>query len=168
MNIQIREINDDDFEIEAVKDFLYRLIKEEYGIGPTPEFHYDIEALRDYYILPERNNFFIACDGEEIVATAAIREYDRDYEFFRGDYCKEDTASIWRLMVDKGYRRNGLARVLVGEMEKFARTEGYTRIYLHSHRYLDAAIPFWKSLGYVVTVEEDDYDETSHMIKNLF
>ncbi len=168
MNIQIREINDDDFEIEAAKDFLYRLIKEEYGIGPTPEFHYDIEELRDYYILPERNNFFIACDGEEIVATAAIRGYDKDYEFFRGDYCKEDTASIWRLMVDKRYRRNGLARVLVGEMEKFARTEGYTRIYLHSHRYLDAAIQFWKSLGYVVTVEEDDYDETSHMIKNLF
>ncbi len=167
MNIQIREIRDDDLEIKAVQDFLYGQIKNEYGIGPTPEFHFDIEGLKDYYISPKRNTFFIACDGDKIVATAGIRAYDRDYEFFRGDYCKEDTASIWRLMVDKEYRRNGLARVLVGEMEKFAYEVGYTRVYLHTHRYLDAALPFWKSLGYVVTVEEDDYDETSHMIKNL-
>ena len=70
-------------------------------------------------------------------------------------------------MVDKEYRRNGIARILVEEMESFARHEGYEDIYLHSHRYLEAAIPFWKSLGYEVVLEEDDYDETSHMIKNL-
>ena len=35
------------------------------------------------------------------------------------------------------------------------------------HRYLEAGLPFWKSLGYIVTVEEDDYDETIHMIKHL-
>ena len=167
MNIKIREINNDDYEIRAAKDFLYGQIEIEYGIGPTPEFHYDIERLNDYYISPERNNFFVAYDGDIIVATAAIRAYDKDFEFFRGDYCKEDTASIWRLMVDKKYRRKGLARALVEVMEDFARKKGYTRIYLHTHRYLDAALPFWKSLGYVVTVEEDDYDETSHMIKNL-
>ena len=34
-------------------------------------------------------------------------------------------------------------------------------------RYLEAGLPFWKSLGYAVTVEEDDYDETTHMVKNL-
>lgn len=167
MNIQIREIHDDDFEIRAVKDFLYAQIKNEYGIGPTPEFHYDIEGLNEYYISPQRNTFFVAYDGEDVVATAGIRAYDKDYELFRGDYCEEDTASIWRLMVDKEYRRNGLARALVEEMERFAHEVGYSRIYLHTHRYLDAALPFWKSLGYVVTVEEDDYDETSHMIKNL-
>ncbi len=168
MNIEIREIRDEDCEIRAVKDFLYGQIKKEYGIGPTPEFHYDIEGLKDYYISPERNNFFIAFDDGDIVATAGIRAYDRNYEFFKGDYCEDDTASIWRLMVDKEYRRNGLARVLVEEMEKFALREGYSRIYLHTHRYLEAALPFWKSLGYVTTIEEDDYDETSHMIKNLF
>ena len=167
MNIEIREIRCDDSEIEAAKDFLYDQIKKEYGIGPTPEFHFDIEGLNDYYIVPKRNNFFIAFDGDKIVATAGIRAYDRDYEFFRGNYACEDTASIWRLMVDEEYRRNGLARVLVGEMEKFALDEGFTRVYLHTHRYLDAALPFWKSLGYVVTIEEDDYDETTHMIKNL-
>ena len=149
------------------KTFLYNQIREVYGIGQTPEFHYDIEGLKDYYILPKRNNFFVALDGNDIVATAGIRAYDKDYEFLKDKCCKEDTASIWRLMVDKDYRRNGIARMLVGEMENFAKNEGYSNIYLHSHRYLDAAIPFWKSLDYKVTLEEEDYDETTHMLKNL-
>lgn len=163
----IREINDEDEEISHAKEFLFNQIKKEYGIGPMPEFHYDITGLKEYYINPPRNNFFIACDGEKIVATAAIRAYDKDYDLFKGIYNENNTASIWRLMVDEDYRRNGLARKLVGEMEEFARQMNYKEIYLHTHRYLDAALPFWKSLDYVVTVEEDDYDETSHMIKNL-
>ncbi len=167
MNIVIREINDDADEIDSAKTFLYGQIREVYGIGPTPKFHYDIEGLKEYYISPERNNFFLAMDGENIVATAGIRAYDKNYDFLKNTCRKEDTASIWRLMVDKEYRRNGIARILVEEIENFARHEGYEDIYLHSHRYLEAAIPFWKSLGYEVVLEEDDYDETSHMIKNL-
>ena len=167
MNINVREIKDNDLEINAAKDFLFNQIDKEYHIGPTPKFHYDIFDLRDYYISPDKSNFFVAIDDEKIVATAAIRPYDKDYEFFKGIYSKDDTASIWRLMVDKEYRRDGLARILVELMEDFARIEGYDRIYLHSHRYLEAAIPFWKSMGYETTLEEDDYDETTHMIKNL-
>ncbi len=167
MNFKITEINDDSSEINLVQNFLYAQIKEEYGIGPTPKFHYDIEGIEEYYILPERNNFFVAWDGDKIVATSAIRAYDLDYDFFKDVYSKDDTASIWRLMVDKNYRRHGLARNLVGKIEDFARSKSYDKIYLHTHRYLEAGLPFWKSLGYVVTVEEDDYDETSHMVKNL-
>lgn len=167
MNLVIKEINDDFVRIEDIKEFLYAQIKMEYGIGPTPEFHYDIEGIREYYILPPTNTFFVACDGDKIVATAGIRAYDRDYEFFSGVYTKSDTASIWRLMVDKQYRRHGIARKLVNELEKFAKENNYLRIYLHTHRYLEAGIPFWKSLGYKITVEEDDYDETTHMVKNI-
>lgn len=163
----VREVRNEDEEILAVKNFLYDQIMKEYGIGPTPKFHYDIEALDEYYILPEKNAFFVVFDGERIVATGAIRAYDVDYDLFKGVYSKEDTASIWRLMVDKDYRRHGLARRMVGMMEDFARNVGYDKIYLHTHRYLDAALPFWKSLGYEITVEEDDYDETTHMVKIL-
>ena len=166
MNIKITEINKED-EIPLVQDFLYNQIKNEYGIGPNPKFHYDIDELKEYYVLPDRNNFFIAWDGDKIVATAAIREYDLGYDFFSELYSKDTTASIWRLMVDKNYRRYGIARNLVAKIEDFARSKSYDKIYLHTHRYLEAGLPFWKSLGYVVTVEEDDYDETSHMLKNL-
>ena len=167
MEFEIREVKNEESEISAVKEFLYGQIMIEYGIGPTPKFHYDIEGIRDYYILPENNSFFIALDGDKIVATAAIRAYDVDYNLFKGVYSKEDTASIWRLMVDEEYRRHGLARQLVNNMEEFAKNAGYDKIYLHTHRYLDAALPFWKSLGYEITIEEDDYDETTHMVKFL-
>lgn len=167
MNIDIRQIRRDESEIESAKEFLFDQIDKEYHIGPTPKFHYDIFELEQYYILPSTSNFFVAIDGGKIVATIGIRAYDRDYEHFRDIYSQEDTASIWRLMVDKDYRRNGLARILVELVEDFARKEGFERVYLHTHRYLEAGIPFWKSVGYEVTVEEDDYDETSHMIKNL-
>ena len=167
MNITIKEINNNCTEINQVKDFLFDQIKKEYGIGRNPKFHYDIDEIEQYYIFPERNNFFIAWDGNKIVATGAVRAYDKDYGMFKDIYSKEDTASIWRLMVDKNYRRHGLARNIVGKMEDFARVNSYDKIYLHTHRYLDAALSFWKSLGYEITVEEEDYDETSHMIKML-
>ena len=167
MDIRIREVENDVVEIKKVKDFLYCQIMNEYGIGPTPKFHYDIEAMDKYYILPDKNAFFIALDGDKIVATAAIRAYDVDLVFFKDVYSKEDTASIWRLMVDEEYRRYGIARKLVNAAEEFAEHAGFNKIYLNTHRYLDAALPFWKSLGYEITVEEDDYDETTHMVKNL-
>ena len=167
MDIEIREIRNDYDEINDVKYFLYGQIKKEYGIGPTPKFHYDIEAMDEYYILPENSAFFIARDGDKIVATAAIRAYDVDYDLFKGVYSKDDTASIWRLMVDENYRRRGLARRLVMTMEEFAKSAGYDKIYLHTHRYLEAGVPFWKSAGFEITVEEDDYDETTHMVKNI-
>ncbi|AMD17966.1 GNAT family acetyltransferase [Methanobrevibacter sp. YE315] len=167
MDFTIKELNDDPLEIENVKDFLYGQIRKVYDIGPTPEFHYDIDGIDEYYIKPSRNAFFVVYYEDKIVATAAIRAYDKDYEFFRGIYSKEDTASVWRLMVDEEYKRRGIARSLVNAMEEFAKKVGYTRIYLNTHRYLDAALAFWESMGYEITVEEDDYDETNHMVKVL-
>ena len=166
MNVIIKEI-DDSLEIEDIKKFLYSQIKKEYGIGPTHEFHYDIEGINEYYILPSKSTFFVAYCGDKIIGTAAIRAYDKDFKFFKGIYSKDDTASIWRLMVDKDYRRYGIARRLVKSVENFAKNQGYSRIYLHTHRYLESGLLFWKSVGYEITVEEDDYDETTHMIKIL-
>ena len=167
MDFVIRDVRNNQEEIDAVKAFLYEQIMNEYGISPTPKFHYDIEGMVEYYLLPSNSNFYIALNGEKIIATAAIRAYDVDYELFKGVYSKEDTASIWRLMVAEEYRRHGLARKLVNTMEKFAKDAGYDKIYLHTHRYLESGIPFWTSVGYEITIEEDDYDETTHMVKIL-
>ena len=167
MDVVIREIENDETEIKKVKEFLFGQINNEYHIGPTEKFHYDILRLEQYYINPIKSNFFVAFDGDNIVATIGIRGYDKDFEFFRGIYSHDDTASFWRLMVDRNYRRNGIARLLVDTAEDFARDSGYDRIYLHTHRYLESGLPFWKSCRYKITVEEDDYDETTHMVKVL-
>ena len=46
MDIVIREVKNDDVEIENVTAFLFDQIKKAYGIGPTPKFHYDIFGLK--------------------------------------------------------------------------------------------------------------------------
>ena len=69
MEVIIKQIKDDDCEIENVKYFLYNQIKKEYGIGPNMKFHYDIENLGQYYINPSRNTFFIAYCSDRIIAT---------------------------------------------------------------------------------------------------
>lgn len=167
MEFVIKEISDDDNLISDVKTFLYDQIKKVYGIGPNMKFHYDIERIGEYYIYPQHNTFFIAYLDDKIVATAGVRGYDKDYDFFKGKYSKDNTASIWRLMVDEDFQRRGIARKLVEAIEDFCRGEGYLRIYLHTHRYLESALSFWGALGYEITLEEDDYDETTHMVKNL-
>ena len=73
---------------------MYEQIRIVYDIGPTPKFHYDIEGLDEYYVLPKRNCFFAAYDGDKIVATGAIRAYDKDYELFKGEY-NEDNQFIF-------------------------------------------------------------------------
>ena len=85
MDFEIRQINDDVDEINNVKEFLFNQIEKEYHIGPTPKFHYDIFELDEYYIIPNRNNLFIAFDGQKIVATAGIRAYDKDFVFFNAN-----------------------------------------------------------------------------------
>ena len=109
MNINVREIKDNDLEMYAAKDFLFNQIDKEYHIGPTLKFHYDIFDLRDYYISPDKSNFFVAIDGDKIVATAAIGPDDKDNWYDEGIYSKDKTRSIGRLMVDEEYSRNGLA-----------------------------------------------------------
>ena len=58
MNMEVKEIQNDAEEISDVQKFLYNQIRIVYDIGPTPKFHYDIEGLDEYYILPKRNCFF--------------------------------------------------------------------------------------------------------------
>ncbi len=167
MEYVIREIQNNSKEIENVKKFLYTQIKKEYGIGPTFKYHYDIKNLVKYYILPEKNNFYICLDRGRIIGTCGIRAYDLNFDYFKDQYTKENTASIWRLMVDENYRRCGIAHKLVSTIEEFAKDTRYSQIYLHTHRYLESGLPFWKSCGYKITLEEDDYDETTHMIKEI-
>ena len=72
MKFIIKEIKNDDSEIDNVKNFLYDQIKKEYGIGPNMEFHYDIESMNQYYIDPACNSFFIVYCEDKIVATAGL------------------------------------------------------------------------------------------------
>ena len=168
MNVDIKELNNDPEQIKKVQKFLFEMIKLEFGYDYVPEWHQDIVNMEDYYIDPERNAFFVAySEAGEIIATIGIRAYDKNFEKFKHLYSNEKTSSIWRLFVDRRYRRCGLASKMFSIAEKFGKENGYNDIYLHTHKTLPGALKFWTKMGFVVRLDEGDELETVHMDKYI-
>lgn len=168
MNVTIKALGNNPKEIKQVQDFLFKMIKEEFGYGYVAKWHQDIVKIDEYYINPERNNFFVAYyETGEIIATIGIRAYDKDFPEFKHLYSNDSTSSIWRLFVDRRCRRCGLASKMVSVAENFANYENYENIYLHTHKTLDGALEFWTKMGFIVSLDANDELETVHMDKRI-
>ena len=169
MDVIIKELNDNPEQIKDVQQFLFNMIKLEFGYDYVPHWHQDIVKMDEYYINPENNNFFVAYSEEtgEILATIGIRAYDKDFPEFRHLYSNDTTSSIWRLFVDRRCRRCGLASKMFSIAENFANQSGYNDIYLHTHKNLDGALKFWTKMGFVVVLDSNDELETVHMDKQI-
>ena len=168
MNVIIKPLGNDSKQIRDVQEFLFKMIKKELGYDYVPEWHEDIIKMEDYYINPERNNFFVAYfKSGEIIGTIGIRAYDKDFSEFGSLYSKDATSSIWRLFVDEEYRRCGLASKLFSIAENFANDADFEKIYLHTHKNLNGALEFWTKMGFVVVLDANDELETVHMDKTI-
>lgn len=168
MNVIIKKLTDNPKLLVDVQNFLFKQIKMELGYDYVPEWHQDIIHLEEYYIKPEKNNFFIAFnESNEIIATIGIRAYDKNFVEFKGKYSKESTSSIWRLFVDKRYRRCGLASKMFSVAEDFAKNSGFENIYLHTHKILPGAIEFWTKMGFIISLDANDELQTVHMDKQI-
>lgn len=168
MNVIIKELSGDSKQIRDVQEFLFKMIKLEFGYDYVPEWHRDIVKMDEFYINPKRNNFFIAySESGEIIATIGIRAYDKDFPQFRQLYSNETTSSIWRLFVDRRYRRCGLASKMFDIAENFANKSDFENIYLHTHKTLNGAIEFWTKMGFIVSLDANDDLETVHMDKQI-
>lgn len=168
MKVTIKELSKNSQEIKEVQEFLFKMIKLEFGYDYVPEWHQDIVSMDEYYVNPKRNNFFVAyTETGEVIATIGIRAYDKDFPEFRHLYSNEATSSIWRLFVDRRCRRCGLASKMFDVAENFANQSGFDDIYLHTHKNLDGAIKFWTKMGFVVVLDSNDELETVHMDKKI-
>ena len=168
MNVNIKELNNDSDEIIKVQEFLFKMIKKEFGYDYVPEWHQDIVHIDEYYIIPKRNAFFVAYSEDgKIIGTIGIRAYDKNFDQFKHLYSNETTTSIWRLFVDERYRRCGLASKIYSIAENFAKKNGFNDIYLHTHRNLDGALEYWTKMGFVIRLDEQDDLETVHMDKHI-
>ena len=168
-NVTIKELGKSSNEIKEVQEFLFKMIKKEFGYDYVPEWHQDIVKIDEYYVNPQRNNFYVAYFEEtgEIIATIGIRAYDKDFPEFRHLYSNDTTSSIWRLFVDGRCRRCGLASKMFSIAENFANEVNYEDIYLHTHKNLPGAIEFWTKMGFVVALDANDDLETVHMDKKI-
>ncbi|RAP52500.1 MAG: GNAT family N-acetyltransferase [Methanosphaera sp. rholeuAM270] len=169
MNIEIRELKKEDLEKYPIEEFLFKMIKESYDLDYVPEYHYDIKDLNKYYITPNKNNFFVALDADtdSVIGTCAIRGYDRKDQIKNRNYTIENTASIYRLFVEKRYRHNKIATKLVQKIEEFCKEKEYNEIYLHTQKGSYGALPFWLSQKYQIVDDTKDSMGTVHMEKPL-
>ena len=162
-------MDQDDVKSYDVKEFLFKLIKKEFGYGYIPEYHQDIVNLESFYINPEKNAFILAIDAinEELVGTLGIRAYDKDFKDFEEKYNSNKTASFWRTFVSDKYRRKGLASALVNAGENFCHKQNFNEIYLHTHRTVPGSLQFWLSNGYKIIKDAQNEMGTVHMEKTI-
>lgn len=165
----IKELQIEDISQLKVNNFLLKMIKDEYGYGFIPKYHQDIKDMETHYLEPLSNSFFLALDDVTggIIGTLGIRAYDRDFPNFKDVYNSQTTASIWRVFVDKKWRRRGVASTLVSRAEDFCLFNGYGEIYLHTHKTVNGSLDFWLSNGYQIVEDTENHLKTVHMEKNL-
>lgn len=168
MNFPIYKLSNNRNIQNLIKDFLFTQIKREYGYNYVPEYHNDIMNMGNFYINSENSELFYVMNYKNnIIATIAIRPYDKNFKEFKGIYNNKSTASIWRLFVDYNYRRQGLATKLLQTVEHFCYINNYTEIYLHTHKNLKSGLEFWKTQGFKITWDTNDNLQTVHMIKKI-
>jgi len=168
MNFKILELNENLLEKYDVKKFVFKMIKDSYGLDYVPEYHYDVVNMDEYYINPKRSNFFIAIsEDDKLIGTAAVRAYDKNYIISDRTYNQQSTASIYRLFVDSEYRHNKIASNMLKSIENFCKKEDYNEIYLHTQRDSYGALPFWLNRDYVIVQDTHDEMGTIHMEKVL-
>ena len=68
-------------------------------------------------------------------------------------------------MTDGGvYMGNSEVKTTFSELAS-ALANDYESIYLHTHKTLPGAIEFWKKMGFIIFLDENDELETVHMDK---
>lgn len=106
----------------------------------TAYYDPELDALSKFYnAQPGRRAYFIAADeggtvlgGVGVAAFAAI------------DHCAE----IQKLYLSDAAKGRGLSKLLMREAEDFARSAGYTTLYLETHTNLTAALGLYEKLGF--------------------
>ncbi|GMF14195.1 unnamed protein product [Phytophthora lilii] len=121
----------------------------------------DLSNIQATYITPG-GNFWVATprsDPTEVVGMVALEA--------KGDGVGE----LRRMSVKETYRRHGLGRLLVEELEKWAAKHHYEKVWLGTGAVMDKARAFYSSMGYTqtqrVVINEDPYVEGILFEKHL-
>jgi GNAT superfamily N-acetyltransferase len=153
-------IVEDDF-----KKFCYSVIDEEYGYKHNPIWHYDIDNANEVYN-SDRSNYFVVKLGDEVVASAGIRPYGKNYDLFK-DIFDKNTASVWRFFINRKYQQKGLEELLSKKIIDFALDNCFTKLYAHEQKTVPGALKRYLQSGFKIIHEDTDVFGTIHLMINL-
>jgi ribosomal protein S18 acetylase RimI-like enzyme len=91
-----------------------------------------------------------------LIATASISFHPDSRENFKSLQPPDRDAYLCNIAVDPKFRRQGIARQMLGACESLAALQGYKRFYLHVRLGDDAARLLYETSGYTV-VDEDSF-----------
>ena len=114
------------------------------SLGPTAEPH---------EVTPPHGCFLVAYDGGEPIGCVAVKKLD------------EDTGEIKRLYVAPHARRDGVARLLLGAIEDFARDFGCQLVRLDTGDKQPASLNLFRSTGYVEVPNYNDNPFASYWME---
>lgn len=164
--IKIRNICTE--EIPIAKEFLFKMVKKLYNSDENPLYHNDIINMKELYLNERRNAIIGAFDKENnLVGTIAVKQFINRFESLKGMYMEYKTAELGRCYINEDLRRKGIGSLLFDNMIQFCKENGYEKIYLHTHKHLPGGFDFWKKKGFLITVEENNEEETVHMEKTI-
>ncbi|MGX1913253.1 GNAT family N-acetyltransferase [Streptomyces phaeochromogenes] len=157
----IRTATPDD--LDGARSVMLDTVYRDFGTGYVPRWHRDIIDLDSFYLAPDRHTLLVAVDERDgtVAATAALDSrgpaYPPNPRHLAERYPSGDTAQLRRVYTRADQRRQGLARLLVGELLDFAAADGgYGAAYLHTDPAVPGAEAFWRSLGKVVHDEREE------------
>lgn len=155
-------------EIPMAQEFLFGMVKKLFNSDKNPLYHNDIINMKEIYINADRNTIVGAFDQEGgLVGTIAVKQFVNRFEALQGMYKEEITAELGRCYINEDLRRMGIGSLLLDKILQFCKEGGYEKIYLHTHRHLPGGFDFWQKKGFIITVEEDNEEETVHMEKTI-
>ena len=153
-------------EVSIAQDFLFKMVKKLYNSDRNPLYHNDIINMKEVYIENNRNILIGAFDEDgQLIGTIAVKQFVNRFKALNGIYKEELTAELGRCYIDENLRRKGVGSFLFDKILEFCKESGYEKIYLHTHRHLPGGFDFWRKMGFVITIEEDDEEKTVHMEK---
>lgn len=166
MDYKIRVLDRND--IPAVQKFLAKQLNDLFNTEGQPALTADVWGLESTYIEPKRNQMWAVFSSKgEVVGTIAVCTYNERFIELKGRYSEQGAAEIGRCYIAASLRRQGIGYKLLAEAEKFARAEGYTAMYLHTHYFLPGGYNFWLKNNFIVTLDVGGEYELVHMEKLL-
>lgn len=155
-------------DLERIKEFMLKIIKDDFGYSFNPEWHKDIEEIEKYYLNNQNSNLFYAEEDGNIIGTIAARPYDKNFPEFSKKYNAKNTLSIWRHYIVNNKRGKGIGTKLLKHIEKDAKKNGFKYIYLHTQKTIPGSLEYWEAKGYKKTIDKNDELKTVHLEKILF
>lgn len=151
-------INGNDFKIMDVNQTLQEEAKEIILNGLAERFGFlddtlnpDLNDIQHYYI-DKGDIFIVGLYHSTAVCTGALTKEDHA------------TGRIERMSVLKAYRQQGLASIMLLELEKRAKELGYVKLVLETNKSWLDAIQFYKKHGFI---EFNIDEQLIHMEKSL-